>query len=255
MAFRMRNASPGWIAYNVDGSSRPLKIRPNVCFRINGFTGRAQGLSRHTHRIFTLVELLVVVAIIAILAGLLLPALAHARNQGKGSVCLGNLHQLGLASYYYAADWKYYPRAYEDATCRWMDLIKDSIPKSGNAFACPSDQVRKECEWDTSITMSYGINTFKFKDDDHYFWYWVKEINVKNPSKVIFFADCEPGFYYVGNIVGEAGGDGYYPVHHMDYRHSSNTFNGVFLDGRAEQRRFTSRCDWDASQDEAGNLP
>ena len=53
---------------------------------------------------FTLIELLVVVAIIAVLAGLLLPGLARAKQSSLGTACLNNLRQLQLASLTYAGD-------------------------------------------------------------------------------------------------------------------------------------------------------
>ena len=53
---------------------------------------------------FTLIELLVVVAIIALLISILLPSLSAAREHAKSAVCKSNLHQLSLATTYYADD-------------------------------------------------------------------------------------------------------------------------------------------------------
>jgi len=87
---------------------------------------------------FTLIELLVVIAIIAILAAMLLPVLARAKESGRRISCLNNLRQLGIATKMYVDDNQglYPPRSEINA---WPNHLYDSYGRNLDILLCPTD--------------------------------------------------------------------------------------------------------------------
>ena len=68
---------------------------------------------------FTLIEVLVAIAIIGILASMLLPVLGKARRTAKTVLCKNNLKNIGTANFIYAENWNNYPVPYRDNNGNW----------------------------------------------------------------------------------------------------------------------------------------
>ena len=134
------------------------------------------------YRTFTLIELLIVIAIIAILAAMLLPALNKARERGMSSRCLGNVKQLGQYSSMYSMEyedyiplatnnpgesytwapswipllWRY---AYPQDKSNGSDIVAALDTANSNVFVCPSFRIEENCH--SGYSMNWSVNMKK----------------------------------------------------------------------------------------------
>ena len=181
-------------------------------------TGKAFG--GRARRAFTLVELLVVLAVLALLAGLLLPGLVRAKAKAQGLACLNNLRQFQATMVLYAADnndfvvwnWAYlrrswvYSRDYfvelkEPRGCTNIQWLIDpqyaayaDYIRAPSVYKCPGDSTTvviggRRHAW----VRSYGA-TFrqrKMADFDRVFR---PDRALQSPSMMIIFGDVHPGY-------------------------------------------------------------
>lgn len=159
---------------------------------------------------FTLVEMLVVIAIICVLSTLLLPALRNAKDMARTTACAGNQKQIGVAFSMYVSDYNGWCPPMKTSNNLWwyMEQILGSalgggastpIDISGTALFCPADTRKVSCDWhDVDYPDRYvivGYPNYGVCSPDP--WTPTKQIKlsqIPTPSEKVFLADN--GNYY-----------------------------------------------------------
>lgn len=211
------------------------------------------GTRRRTNRRgFTLIELLVVIAIISILAAILFPVFARARENARKASCASNLKQLGLGWQMYAQDYdgmnpsvafNWYlkpgdlrhapspPAPAAGVRADWPDLIHPYVKDAG-IFACPSDP-RLKPSYGYGSSGGYGLNWVYFACFDR-----VLSVSaIGSPTETILLADGS-GYYAIGGSGGPADGWAKYVVP----RHNEFV-NIAWVDGHVKAMRPESFMD------------
>ena len=167
---------------------------------------------------FTLIELLVVIAIIAILAAILFPVFARARENARRASCQSNLKQIGLGILQYTQDYdEEFPHMTEDANpyAGWVQIINPYM-KSYQIFQCPSETtsgsayISSAYYPDPSATNStpdhtdYAYNGLAGNPPGNNYRVGVKIAKLQNPSIGILVCDQNPTLAaeYGGGVMG-----------------------------------------------------
>ena len=166
---------------------------------------------------FTLIELLVVIAIIAILAAILFPVFARAREKARQTSCLNNIKEIVLGARMYSGDYDDMMFGHIQGTrtprvtgsLLWPQQVEPYV-KNIQIFNCPSNA---HSTWNGGYdsSLGYGMNYWVT-----YYYYYLALTDLKKSAETIWFADCN---YYV-----------VYPTYYL-YRYPTNTTYGQ--NGRA----------------------
>lgn len=208
---------------------------------------------------FTLIELLVVIAIIAILAAILFPVFARAREQGQKASCVSNLRQLTFGGRMYADDHNNKLDAYDINHLKLWPKQFESYIKSKQVHLCPTASKYMK-PWSTftyggafSAYDFYGFNG-SYALNGWLYYEWTKSLSlVKSPTETMLLADSNwidtwvdlakdpacPG--KVDTNLGRSPGQSYsYGMERLCIsRHSGAGIQMTFVDGHAKYLPLT----------------